>query len=87
MEEETRHGILCPKKVTKKQETSRGGLTKVYGIGVLLKILGIKLTWPGLCSIVKSKSVMDNHQRVFLNCCGLINVNHFKFAWSIIIFI
>ena len=45
------------------------------------------LELPERCLISKSNSAIEMHQRAYFDCFGLIDVNHFKLAWSVIILI
>ena len=56
-------------------------------LGKWLKVSGITCPFSGLCTMKKSNSLMQRHQRASLLCCGLTEVSHFKFAWSVTTFV
>ena len=72
--------------MAKKAATGVGKTTKLSSIvdgsgrGALLNVFGTTCSFPGQCSSVKSNSAIDIHQRANLDCCGEMEVNHFKFA-------
>ena len=52
------------------------------GRGALLTVSGTRDD-PGRCSVVKSNSAIDMHQRASLDCLGEMDVSHFKLAWFV----
>ena len=75
-----------PKVVTKKAATGSGNMTRLSpivdgsGRGALLNVSGTTCSFPGRCSSVKSNSAIEMRQRANFDCCGEVEVNHFKFA-------
>ena len=65
---------------------SAGGMSSMSasiegrGMGALLRVSGTTFAFPGRCSMVKSNSASDKHQRANLEFCGAIDERNFRFA-------
>ena len=87
------NGMSSPKAITRNESTGAGGIirlsTTVEGSGMvaLLNVSGTTWSFAERCSISKSNSAIEMHQWANFDCFGLMDVNHFKLALSVIILI